>query len=193
MITSLRTLTFRVPPHSPWRRVALMAADEGAVSPLTVDALDRALGTGEPGPHVERAVKRVFARPYRRLESGGALGGARASVPRAAAQAARAAKESAFYVADAKRHERAHPARLIEVDALDLSHVSDEGLLDAMRRRQRLTAECLLLLDRDPSRMATLGIRDAICPMRPAAYRVRVTATRGHGDFEVRVYQASNI
>ncbi|MBK6813788.1 MAG: hypothetical protein IPG81_33885 [Sandaracinaceae bacterium] len=81
VITSLRTLTFRVPPHSPWRRVALMAADEGAVSPLTVDALDRALGTGEPGPHVERAVKRVFARPYRRLESGGALGAARTSVP----------------------------------------------------------------------------------------------------------------
>ncbi len=160
VITSLRTLTFRVPPHSPWRRVALMAADEGAVSPLTVDALDRALGTGEPGPHVERAVKRVFARPYRRLESGGALGGARASVPRAAAQAARAAKESAFYVADAKRHERAHPARLIEVDALDLSHVSDEGLLDAMRRRQRLTAECLLLLDR--GRVTTLAVLEAL-------------------------------
>ncbi|MEZ4326063.1 MAG: hypothetical protein R3B40_12655 [Polyangiales bacterium] len=160
VITSVRTLTFRVPPHSPWRRVALMAADEGAVSPLTVDALDRALGTGEPGPHVERAVKRVFARPYRRLESGGALGGARTSVPRAAAQAARAAKVAAFYVADAKRHERAHPARIIAVDAISLENVSDEGLLDALRRRQRLTAECLLLLDR--GRVTSLSILEAL-------------------------------
>ncbi|MCA9534183.1 MAG: hypothetical protein KC593_10910 [Myxococcales bacterium] len=160
VITSVRTLAFRVPPHSPWRRVALMAADEGAVSPLTVDALDRALGTGEPGPHVERAVKRVFARPYRRLQSGGTLGGARTSVPRAAAQAAKAAREVAYYVADAKRYERSHPARILEVDALDVAQVSDEGVLDALRRRQRLTAECLLLLDR--GRVTTLAVLEAL-------------------------------
>lgn len=65
------------------------------------------------------------------------------------------------------------------IEELDLELIDDQDVL--------------LLLDRDPSRMATLGIRDAICPMRPAAYRLRVTATRGHGDFEVRVYQASNI
>ena len=53
--------------------------------------------------------------------------------------------------------------------------------------------DVLLLRDRDPSRMATLGIRDSICPMTPAAYRLRVTATRGHGAFQARVYQASNI
>jgi hypothetical protein len=65
------------------------------------------------------------------------------------------------------------------IEVLDLELIDDQDVL--------------LLLDRDPSRMATLGIRDAICPMRPAAYRVRVTATQGHGDFEVRVYQASNL
>lgn len=65
------------------------------------------------------------------------------------------------------------------IEELDLELIDDQDVL--------------LLLDRDPSRMATLGIRDAICPMRPAAYRLRVTATRGRGAFEARVYQASNL
>ncbi|MBK7153619.1 MAG: hypothetical protein IPH72_17875 [Sandaracinaceae bacterium] len=65
------------------------------------------------------------------------------------------------------------------IEELDLELIDDQDVL--------------LLLDRDPSRMATLGIRDAICPMRPEAYRLRVTATRGQGAFEVRVFQASNL
>jgi hypothetical protein len=43
------------------------------------------------------------------------------------------------------------------IEELDLELIDDQDVL--------------LLLDRDPSRMATLGIRDAICPMRPEAYR----------------------
>ena len=65
------------------------------------------------------------------------------------------------------------------IEELDLELIDDQDVL--------------VLLDRDPSRMATLGIRDAICPTFPAAYRLRVTATRGHGAFQARVYQASNI
>ncbi len=53
--------------------------------------------------------------------------------------------------------------------------------------------DVLLLADGDPSRMATMGIRQAICPMHPRAYKLRVSATRGSGSFSVRIFQASNI
>ncbi len=53
-----------------WRRVALVAADEGTVAPLAIDALDRAFASEEPGPQVEANVRRVYARPHRRRGPG---------------------------------------------------------------------------------------------------------------------------
>ena len=62
-----------------YRRVALMAEDEGTVAPLAVDAIDKALGRDDAAADEPR-VRRVYARPYKRIDGLPGVGAALASV-----------------------------------------------------------------------------------------------------------------
>jgi hypothetical protein len=138
-----------------WRRVALVAADEGTVAPLAVDTLDRALR--EEGED-EVAVRRIYARPYRRREPLLArLGeGTRGDLSRATAEAARATATVAPFLGDAFRFERAAADRLAVFDAEALTELSDDALLASLRERQRYVAEGLRALDRGRSATRTV-------------------------------------
>jgi hypothetical protein len=138
-----------------WRRVALVAADEGTVAPLAVDTLDRALrDEGED----EVAVRRIYARPYRRREPLLArLGeGTRGDLSRATTEAARATASVAPFLGDAFRFERAAADRLAVFDAEALTELSDDALLASLRERQRYVAEGLRALDRGRSATRTV-------------------------------------
>lgn len=131
-----------------WRRVALVAADEGTVAPLAIDTLDRAFSTGEPGPSVQAAVRRVYARPYHRRNPGATLGRrSRRPFARASAEVATATKEAAPVIAASIRYERAMSGRLAALDRPVLAELDDEAVLGALRERQRFVAEGYLLLD----------------------------------------------
>lgn len=145
-----------------WRRVALVAADEGTVSPLSIDALDLAFGRKE-GPSPEPHVRRIYARPYRRVEA--PFTAARASTDaaglfRAASRAAQVASDVAAPLAAVRSFGRELEGRLSGLDAMELERLEDEALLAAIRDRQSLVADALLLLDR--GRMATLAVLAAI-------------------------------
>ncbi|MBC7173978.1 MAG: hypothetical protein H5U40_16170, partial [Polyangiaceae bacterium] len=85
-----------------WRRVALVAADEGTVAPLAIDALDRGLADEEQRSSGQ-TVRRIYARPYRRLDGEGRLLGnvELLPVPFAGAAAARATSEAVPVLAQA--------------------------------------------------------------------------------------------
>ncbi|MAC25394.1 MAG: hypothetical protein CMH59_02725 [Myxococcales bacterium] len=145
-----------------WRRLALVAADEGTVAPLAIDALDRALGADEPGPHVEAAVRRIYARPYRRREGEPArLGRSEPEpFPTASRRAGAVVGEVAPVLAAALRLERGLPARIALLDEVHVQGVDGRALLAALRDRQRLVAEALFLLDR--TRIATRHTLEAL-------------------------------
>ncbi|MEM9074722.1 MAG: hypothetical protein AAGE52_39870, partial [Myxococcota bacterium] len=131
-----------------WSRLALVAADEGTVAPLAIDALDRGLGVEAPA--VEPAVRRVYARPYRRRGGEPAKLGRPEPAPfaLASAEVGRLLVDAAPILADALRFERGLDARMTRLDRDRLSRLAADALLDAVRQRHRLVAEALLLLDR---------------------------------------------
>lgn len=152
-----------------WRRVALVAADEGTVAPLAVDTLDRAL-RDDDGPPGELAVRRLYARPYRRREPALApLGeGVRADLSRASAESASAGAKVVRYLADAFRFERA-AADCIEAFDAELScELTDEALLTSLRERQRHVADGLRMLDRGrvATREVLAALEAVVGPMR---------------------------
>lgn len=150
-----------------WRRVALVAADEGTVAPLAVDTLDRALR--EEGED-EVAVRRIYARPYRRREPLLArLGdGTRGELSRAAAESAHAAVTVTPFLGDAFRFERASSERLSQLDAESLTELSDDALLTSLRERQRFVADGLRMLDRGRgvTRIVLAAMEVVVGPMR---------------------------
>lgn len=153
--TRVRLLTVRPLTLQPkfaegsWRRLALVAADEGTVAPLAIDALDRALGASKGAPSVEVSVRRIYARPYRRRERATLLGRSKsASLGRAAAAAARATAEAAPLLSDASKFERAYPPIIASLDAVDLRAEGNVALIECLRERHRIVADAFLLLDR---------------------------------------------
>ncbi len=158
-VVAVRTLHFRARfTPSSHRRLALVAADEGTVAPLAVDALDKALRQGDD-PSDEPRVRRAYARPYRRVdESRPRLepGGRSSSLARAAGRAARVAADVAAPVAAASQFERALAGRLAPVDALTLERLDDAALIGTLRERMRLVVEAIALLDRE--RAATVAV-----------------------------------
>jgi len=150
VVATVRPLDFR--PRfaaGSWSRLALVAADEGTVAPLAIDTLDRALGAEEEGPTVAAAVRRIYARPYRRWEEErDPLGRSRPGpLANASARAARVATEVAPVLASAMRFERTYVDRLDALGEEELETLDTEPLLVALSDRQRLAAEALLLLD----------------------------------------------
>jgi len=174
---------------APFRIVVLVASDEGTVAPLAIDALDKALKEDDPAAD-EATVRRIYARPYRRLGTPARPPGARpgpgdpASVARASLRAARVAADVAAPLAACRRFEQSAGARLAELDRVDLASLSDDALLDHLRERQFLVIEAFRLLDR--GRAATIAVLTAleaaigIIPREcyPALARPRPTRTR---------------
>lgn len=158
-VVAVRSLRFsaRFTP-SRYRRLALVAADEGTVAPLAVDALDRALRQRDD-PSDEARVRRAYARPYRRVEDSRTQRqhvGRSSSIARAAGRAARVTADIAAPVAAATQFERTLAGRLAPVDALSLPELDDAALIGTLRERMRLVVEAIALLDRE--REATLAV-----------------------------------
>jgi hypothetical protein len=148
-----------------YRRVALMAEDEGTVAPLAVDAIDKALGRDDAAADEPR-VRRVYARPYKRIDGPpGAAAAPLAGMPaspltRAGRDAARVAGDVASPLAAARRFTSELDARLARIDGIELGRLSDPGLVSQLRERQQLVVDALVLLDR--ARVATLAATPAI-------------------------------
>ena len=156
VITQIRPLELqRHYADGAWRRVALTAADEGVVAPLTIDALDRALSAGADGvPRVGQTVRRIYGRPYRRRTQPSILGRVQPSpLVNAATACVVATREVAPLLAGALRFDRSSGARFAQLAEHDLGALDAEDLLRALRERQQFVAEALLQLDR--SREAT--------------------------------------
>jgi len=147
-----------------YRRVALMAEDEGTVAPLAVDAIDKALGRDDAAADEPR-VRRVYARPYKRIDGPPGAATPLAGMPssplaRAGRDAARVAGDVASPLAAARRFTSELDARLARVDGTELARLSDPGLISQLRERQQLAVDALVLLDR--ARVATLAALPAI-------------------------------
>ncbi|MCS6799298.1 MAG: hypothetical protein NZ898_12380 [Myxococcota bacterium] len=133
---------------SPHRIVTLVAQDEGTVAPLAVDVLDRALRRDDPSD--EPRVRRIYARPYRRLDERTPLSlpSDPVSIVRATVQAARVAADVVSPLRAVQHFEDALPARLRALDAIDPASLGDAALLDCLRERARLVIEAFELLER---------------------------------------------
>jgi hypothetical protein len=147
-----------------YRRVALMAEDEGTVAPLAVDAIDKALGRDDAAADEPR-VRREYARPYKRIDAPPQAGAALAASPasplvRAGRNFARVAGDVASPLAASRRFAQELAGRVAKLDAVPLQRLSDAGLLAHVRERERLVIDALVLLDR--ARVATLAALPAI-------------------------------
>lgn len=141
-----------------WRRVAMVAADEGTMTPLAIDALGQAL-SGEDERSDESRVRRIYARPYRRIDAGRTRLRAddeATSLWRGTARAARVTADIAAPVASVRGFENDVRVRLGRFDAVDLRGLSQEQLVEALRSRHGLVVECFRMLER--FRVATLTV-----------------------------------
>lgn len=156
-----------------WRRVALVAADEGTVAPLAIDALDRGLADEEQRSSGQ-TVRRIYARPYRRLDGKGRLLGnvELLPVPFAGAAAARAASEAVKPLAQAAAFQRGLSARLERFDAEDLRSMDADALLAALEARHAAVAEAFAILDRlrELTRTALAAAETACGPLPRECY-----------------------
>lgn len=143
------------------RIVALIRNDEGVVAPLAIDALDKALRQVSVSPE-EPKVRRIYARPYRRMEERPMLRRATdpASLLRASARAAQVAADVAAPLSAVRHFQSGLDAQLAALDAVDLSALDDRELGAAVRDRQRLVVEALVLLDR--GRRASIAVLGAL-------------------------------
>jgi hypothetical protein len=133
----------------PYRLVALIAADEGVVCPMSTDALDVALRTGDE-PANEARVRRFYARPYRRIDEAPVVMGLRApaSIRRSVSRVSNVLSDLAAPLTAAKQFERALGERLAALDAVRLESISDAELVEELLRRQALVCDSLRLIDR---------------------------------------------
>ena len=150
--------------NAAYRRVALMAEDEGTVAPLAVDAIDKALGRDDAAADEPR-VRRVYARPYKRIDGPARDGASLATsaaqpLMRAGRQLLRAAGDVSSPLAEARRFTQALAGRLASLDAVAIFGLSGAALIAQLRERQRLVIDALVLLDR--ARVATLAALPAI-------------------------------
>ncbi|MBK8168828.1 MAG: hypothetical protein IPK60_00620 [Sandaracinaceae bacterium] len=162
-IASVRRLSF-VPRFTSetYRRVRFLPSEEGSVAPLAIDAMAKALRVAD-APFDETRMRRVYARPYRRMESPGAplLSGSRtAPIARAASRLARIAVDVATPVAAARRYEDTMRARAAGLDAINVHKLDAAALVAHIEACQIPVIEGLTLLDR--TRLATLAILPAL-------------------------------
>jgi hypothetical protein len=167
-----------------WRRVALMAADEGTVAALAVDALDVALRGDTTS--VDPVVRRIFARPYRRMDPSVPRFrrlGAAASLARAGVRASRVVSDIASPVAAARRFHRATRERLPVLDATRLETLPNRVLIESIRERHALVAEAFALLDRGREATgAALSALEAVAgPLPPTTIGVLAAPRPGRG------------
>ncbi|MEZ4256723.1 MAG: hypothetical protein R3A78_13600 [Polyangiales bacterium] len=146
---------------APYRILTLVAADEGTVAPLAIDALDRALSRDDE-PSEEPRVRRIYARPYRRQDDTDRhrRHTSDSSVPRLLLRAARVAKDVALPLAAVRSFERGLSARLAAVDGQPLAAMDAPALIRELWERQRLAVEAFILLDRH--RLATIAVLTAL-------------------------------
>jgi len=158
--------------HAALRRVAIVAADEGTVAPLAIDALDRGLTrTRERVPGA--IASRVYARPYRRLEiDGRLLGAAIGPVASATSAAAKVAYETAVAFHADGEFCKSSDERVREFAAEDLTTLDDEALITALDARHGFVADAFARLDgcRELTRRAILAIETAVGPLPREAY-----------------------
>ena len=146
-----------------YSRVTLVAADDGTVAPLTVDALARALGRDDDLHRTSRACAastraRTGAPPTPPAVP--RTSATRLRCARAAARAARVAADIAAPVAAGRRFEHHVAERLAPLDAQELGVLGTEALAVAIRERHKLVVEAFTLLDR--LRLATLAVLPAL-------------------------------
>jgi hypothetical protein len=143
-----------------YRRVAPFVGDHSTLSPLSVDALDRALRVEEDRGD-EHRVRRLFGRAYRKIDAHhtpwsrggrGHLGSLR--------RLARLSRDVALCLSDAERFRRALSESVTAHDTIDLGQLDRPDLIEALRRRMGMVVSALVLLER--SRMATLGLLPAL-------------------------------
>jgi hypothetical protein len=136
--------------YGSWRRLALMAADEGTVAPLAIDTLNDALApVGTAGG--EAWVRRVYARPYRRRDGLRARSRYPAdplSIARATARVASVTTDVVAPLAAARAFQRTFDGRLAKLDAEPLESLSEAALRVALEERQALACEVFDLVDR---------------------------------------------
>ncbi len=147
-----------------WRRVTLVSADDEPVAPLTVDLLDRALGPS--GSHTEAWVRRIYARPYRRLPD--PLLGAHVPPPLAAPHrplelmrgVTGVASETVAPLLWARRYFRTVREACNRFDEEPLEALEPQALLRSLRLRAQLVVEGFERLDR--ARTASAGALKAL-------------------------------
>jgi hypothetical protein len=138
-----------------YRRVAPFIGDKSTLSPLSVDALDRALRVEEDRGD-EHRVRRIFGRAYRKVDahhtpwsrgSSGRLGSLQ--------RLTRISRDVALPLADARRF-RSALAESVARQAPALAELDRQDLAEALRRSMGLVVSALVLLER--SRMASLSL-----------------------------------
>ena len=147
-IASLRPLRMQATfTSNVFRRLTLVAADEGTVAPLSVDTLDSALaipGGGADGP----TVVRIYARPYRRDVSRRERLVEAAPLGMAAARVATVGAEISAVSLAARRAYFGLTETLETFDASELATLGDDGALQLMHDRRADVMRMLRLLDR---------------------------------------------
>jgi hypothetical protein len=171
---------------TPFRRVALLSADEGPVAPLAIDALDKALRSKEGARDDRPAVVRFYARAYRRtgLRASGRSQGPGVPLLRATARAAQVATDLARPLAAARAFGERFRIRIAELDRQDLAGSDPSVLLTSSRERMNVVVEALSLLE--SARVATraaISALEATCGPLPrecvaALAAIRKTRTR---------------
>jgi hypothetical protein len=153
-----------------YRRVAPFIGDKSTLSPLAVDALDRALRVEEDRGD-EHRVRRIFGRAYRKVDahhtpwsrgSTGRLGTLQ--------RTSRLARDVALALADARRFRLALAESVALHEAPALGELELHDLVEALRRRMGLVVSALVLLER--SRMASLSLLpplEQLCDELPRA------------------------
>lgn len=159
----------------PYHRVSLLEADDGAVAPLSIEALGKAMR--DPGDTAfDASVRRLYARPYRRVVT--------ADEPLASPFALDAStlgpklerllKDLALPLFDAERFDRKMSSRLAALDARALSRLDLPSLLAHLRDCERVCIESLELLDR--IRHATGAIEPLLDALTGASSRDELEA-----------------
>ena len=145
-----------------YRRVRFLPTDSGSVAPLAIDAMAKALRAND-APFDETRMRRVYARPYRRVELHAPT---RVSTSRAAPFAFAAQRamqvlaDVASPLAAAIRYEDVVKARIAELERINLQRLDAAALVAHIGACQQPTIDGLSLLDR--ARHATLATLPAL-------------------------------
>jgi hypothetical protein len=143
-----------------YRRVAPFVGDHSTLSPLSVDALDRALRVEEDRGD-EHRVRRLFGRAYRKVDAHHTPWSRGGRGPlRSLGRLLRLTRDVTLCLSDAERFRRALSESVTAHDTIDLGQLDRSDLIEALRRRMSMVVSALVLLER--SRMATLALLPAL-------------------------------